>query len=144
MVDLNYRVVHHVWFLINSCSSSLIKDLNSLLQLWLNLSIAASKYLPSSWSSLPALWFLSCLAYLQIRSPIPHCVCCYHNMWPDLWKPDIIAQFSNSILLHFYNLHTQMYVLAKFQLCILKAFAVTALQSRSIGKINYRRFLKRM
>ena len=42
-------------------------------------------------------------------------------------KPDIIAHFSNSILLHFYNLHTQMYVLAKFQLRILKAFKVTAL-----------------
>ena len=37
-------------------------------------------------------------------------------------KPDIIAHFSNSILLHFYNLHTQMYVLAKFQLYILKVY----------------------
>ena len=44
-------------------------------------------------------------------------------------KPDIIAHFSNSILLHFYYLHTQIYVLAKFQLRILKAFEVTALQS---------------
>ena len=46
-----------------------------------------------------------------------------------------------------------MYVLAKFQLHILKAFEVTALQSSSNRKIdlyskhremNYRRFLKRM
>jgi len=52
-------------------------------------------------------------------------------LWPDLWKPDIIVYFSNSILLHFYNLHTRMYVLAKFQLRILKAFEVMALQSSS-------------
>ena len=26
----------------------------------------------------------------------------------DLRKPDILVHFSNSILLHFYNLHTQM------------------------------------
>ena len=57
-------------------------------------------------------------------------------MWPDLRKPDIIAHFSNSILLHFYNLDTQMYVLAKFQLFILKAFVVTALQSNSKRKID--------
>jgi len=57
-------------------------------------------------------------------------------MWPDLRKPDIIAHFSNSILLHFYNLHTQMYKLAKFQLRILKAFEVTALQSNSNRKID--------
>jgi len=44
-------------------------------------------------------------------------------------KPDIIEHFSNSILLHFYNLNTQMCVLAKFQLCVLKAFEVAALQS---------------
>ena len=37
---------------------------------------------------------------------------------------------------HFYNLHTQMYVLAKFQLCILKAFEVIALQSSSNRKID--------
>ena len=59
--------------------------------------------------------------------------------------------FSNSM---FYNLHTQMYVLAKFQLHILKAFEVTALQSSSnrkinlygkyIGKIIYRHLLKWM
>ena len=59
-----------------------------------------------------------------------------HNMWPDLRKPNIIAHFSNSILLHFYNLHTQMYVLAKFQLYIIKAFEVTALQSNSNRKID--------
>ena len=57
-------------------------------------------------------------------------------MWPGLQKPDIIAHFSNSILLHFYNLHTQMYVLAKFQLYILKGFEVTALQSNSNRKID--------
>ena len=57
-------------------------------------------------------------------------------MWPDLRKPDIIAHFSNYILLYFYNLHTQMYVLAKFQLHILKAFEVTALQSNSNRKID--------
>ena len=57
-------------------------------------------------------------------------------MWPDLRKPNIIAHFSNSILLHFYNLHTQMYVLAKFQLYVLKAFEVTALQSNSNRKID--------
>jgi len=51
-------------------------------------------------------------------------------------KTDIIAHFSNSILLHFYNLHTQMYMLAKFQLHILKALEVTALQSSSNRKIN--------
>jgi len=43
-----------------------------------------------------------------------------------------------------------MYVLAKFQLYILKTFEGTALQSNSnrkidlYRKINYRRFLKRM
>ena len=58
------------------------------------------------------------------------------HLWPDLQKPDIIAHFSNSILLHFYNLHTQMYVLGKFQLHILKAFEVTALQSSSNKKID--------
>ena len=51
-------------------------------------------------------------------------------------KPVIIAHFSNSILLHFYYLHTQIYVLAKFQLRILKAFEVTALQSNSNKKID--------
>jgi len=72
----------------------------------------------------------------------------------SLQKPDIIVHFSNFILLHFHNLHTQMCVLAKFQPCILKAFEVTALQShtteRSIctvlskRKINYRCLLKWM
>ena len=55
------------------------------------------------------------------------------------------STFSNYILLHFYNVQTQMYVLTKFQLCIQKAFEVTALQSSSnrrlictvsIGKIT--------
>ena len=32
----------------------------------------------------------------------------------DLQKPDIIVHFSNLILLHFCNLHTYVYVLAKF------------------------------
>ena len=63
-------------------------------------------------------------------------LCQQDHMWPDLRKPDIIAHFSNSILLHFYNLHTQMYVLAKFQLRILKDFEVTALQSNSNRKID--------
>ena len=44
--------------------------------------------------------------------------------------------FSNSILLQFYNLTTQMYMLAKFQLRILKAFEVTALQSNSNRKVD--------
>ena len=57
-------------------------------------------------------------------------------LWLDLQKPDIIVHFSNSILLHFYNLHTQMYMLAKFQLRILKALEVTALQSSSNRKID--------
>ena len=35
----------------------------------------------------------------------------------------------------FYNLHTQMYLLTKFQLCILKVFDVAALQSGSNRKI---------
>ena len=35
-----------------------------------------------------------------------------------------------------YNLHTQMYLLVKFQLSILKAFKVTALQSSSNRKID--------
>jgi len=62
-------------------------------------------------------------------------------MWPDLQKPDIMVHFSNSILVHFYNLHTQMCVLAKFQLRILKAFEVTVLQSSSNRKINlYRKY----
>ena len=38
--------------------------------------------------------------------------------------------------LHFYNLHTQMYILAKFQLHILKAFEVIALQSSNKRKID--------
>ena len=37
---------------------------------------------------------------------------------------------------HFNNLHTQKFVLVKFQLCILKAFEVTALKSSSNRKIN--------
>ena len=57
-------------------------------------------------------------------------------LWLDLQKPDIIVHFSNSILLHFYNLRTQMYMLAKFQLRILKALEVTALQSSSNRKID--------
>ena len=36
----------------------------------------------------------------------------------------------------FYNVHTQMHVLVKFQLRILKAFEVIALQSNSSRKIN--------
>ena len=59
-----------------------------------------------------------------------------HYMWPDLRKPDIIAHFSNSILLHFDNVHTQMHVLVKFQLRILKAFEFIALQSNSNRKID--------
>ena len=46
------------------------------------------------------------------------------------------SAFSNYILLHFYNVQTQMYVLAKFQLRILKSFEVSALQSSSNRKIN--------
>ena len=46
------------------------------------------------------------------------------------------SAFSNSILLHFYNLPTQLCVLAKFRLCILKAFEVTVLQSSSNRKID--------
>ena len=38
--------------------------------------------------------------------------------------------------LHFYNLHTQICVLTKFQLRTLKAFKVTALQSSSNRKID--------
>ena len=41
--------------------------------------------------------------------------------------------FSNSILLQFYNLHTQVHLL---QLRILKAFEATALQSSSNRKID--------
>ena len=58
-------------------------------------------------------------------------------------KPDKTVHFSNSILLHFYNLHTQMYVLAEFQLCILKLqpYKVAATERSictvSIRKINY-------
>ena len=51
-------------------------------------------------------------------------------------KSDIIVHFLNSILLHFYKLHTQIYVLAKFELRILKAFEVTALKSSSNRKID--------
>jgi len=57
----------------------------------------------------------------------------------DLQKPDIIVHFSNSILLHFYNLHTQMYVLARFQLHTLKTIEVTALQSRKINLYSKQR-----
>jgi len=53
------------------------------------------------------------------------------DMWLDLRK-----QEKHSILLHFYNVRTQMYVLAKFQFCILKAFEVTVLQNSSYRKIN--------
>ena len=60
----------------------------------------------------------------------------FKHLWPDLRKPDIIAHFSNSILLYFYNLHTQLYMLAKFQLRILKASEVTALQSSNNRKID--------
>jgi len=44
--------------------------------------------------------------------------------------------FSNSILLHFYNLHTQMCVPSKFQFRTLKAFEVTVLHSSSNRKID--------
>ena len=44
--------------------------------------------------------------------------------------------FSISILLYFYNLHTQMYVVAKFQLHIPRSFKVTTLQDSSNRKIN--------
>ena len=43
---------------------------------------------------------------------------------------------SASFKFHFKNLHTQIYVLVKFQLHILKAFKVTALQSSSNRKID--------
>ena len=46
------------------------------------------------------------------------------------------SAFSNSILLHFYNLHTQLYVLAKFQLNILKTFEATVLQISRSRKID--------
>jgi len=42
----------------------------------------------------------------------------------------------NSTLLHFYDLHIQMYLLENFQLCVLKAFEVTALQCSSSRKIS--------
>ena len=58
-----------------------------------------------------------------------------YELWSDLWKPDIIKHFFQ-ILLHFYYLHTQLCVLAKFQLHILKAFKVTVLQSSSNRKID--------
>jgi len=50
---------------------------------------------------------------------------------PD--EPSKPRNFSPLKLLSFMvaNLHTQMYLLAKFQLFILKAFEVTALQSSS-------------
>jgi len=45
--------------------------------------------------------------------------------------------------LNLYNLHTQVYLLAKFWLHIVTAFGVTErlICTASIGKINYRRFL---
>ena len=75
------------------------------------------------------------MTMIQRPSFLPIYFFCY--LWPDLQKPDIITHFSNSILLHFYNLHTQMYVLAKFQLRILKPFEVTVLQSSSNRKIDF-------
>ena len=42
------------------------------------------------------------------------------NMWPDL-------QNQTSAFLHFYNLHSQMYVLEKFQFCIIRTFEVKVL-----------------
>ena len=46
------------------------------------------------------------------------------------------SAFSNSILFHFYNVHTQVYLLTKFQLRILKVLEVTALQSSSNRNID--------
>ena len=57
-------------------------------------------------------------------------------IWPDLWKQDTIAYFSNSCLLNIYNLRSQVYPLAKFQLHMLITFGVTALQSSNNRKIN--------
>ena len=74
--------------------------------------------------------------YIWLWAPSYDEKCISAHLWPVLWKPDIIVHLSNSILLHFYNLHTQMYLLVKFQLRILKAFEVTALQSSSNRKIN--------
>ena len=57
-------------------------------------------------------------------------------MWPDLWKGNIIAHFQIPFYYIFCNQHTQIHVLAKFQLCILKCFEVTALKSSSNRKID--------
>jgi len=56
-------------------------------------------------------------------------------MWPDLWKPDIIVQFSNSSLLNIYNLPSQMYSQAKFQPDMPIIFGVMALQRGNNKKI---------
>ena len=75
------------------------------------------------------------------------------KMWPDLRKLDTIVHFSNSCLVNIYNLHSQVYSLAKIQSHMSITFGVTALQSSnnrklictaSIGKINSRRLLKRL
>ena len=54
----------------------------------------------------------------------------WHLFVTDLQKPDIIVHFCNSILLHFYNLHIQLYVLANLS-SYSKTFEVAALKSNS-------------
>ena len=81
---LNYRVARHAQFLIKSCSGSLIKCLNSLLQSRLNLYIAASKYLPSSWRRSPMVSsvarHISRLVLLFIIIIICYTYSVYHNI----------------------------------------------------------------
>ena len=53
-------------------------------------------------------------------------------------KTDIMAHFPNFNSLPFYNLHTQVCILAKFHLHILRTFQVTALQRSGNRKSTHR------
>ena len=58
-------------------------------------------------------------------------------------EPNIMAHFSNSLLLNIYNLLSRVHALAKFQPCMLTTFGVTALKSSSNRMIDlYSKYLE--
>ena len=109
---------------------------------WKLWTITSWEYLISFWLSASVLyWEKVCLmdvvCYPNFSFTVIITLCMQMLLCDRICKkPDKAnSTFSNFILLHFYNLHTQMYVLEKFQLFILKTFVVIVL--RSISNRNW-------
>jgi len=62
---------------------------------------------------------------------------CIYVYVTDLQTQDIMTYVSNLCLLNIYNLPTQMYVLAKFQLHMPVTFGVLALEVETTEKLIY-------